>query len=138
MHISLDSDLEFEAVHKIASGIEREVKSILPNARVTVHTEPVGGNKHNIWRLVKEVAEEVPGSRGVHNIHVQESDGKICLDIRLEVTANTTVKQTHEIADQIERKLKEANQKISEITIHMESASDIISRELRSLKISRN
>jgi len=134
MHVSLDSNLKFEDVHKIASDIESEVKGILPNARVTVHTEPVGGNKHDIWRLVKDVAERTPGSRGVHNIHVQEVDGKIYLDFHIEVAANMTVKQAHEIADQVERKLKEINQNISGITAHIESASDIISRELSEIE----
>ena len=129
MHVSLDRNLKFEEVHRIASNVEREVKTLLPNARVTVHTEPVGSNRHDLWRLVKDVAEGEPGSRGVHNIHVQEVDGKTYLDFHLEVAANIGVKQAHEIADQVERKIKEANNIISGITVHIESASDIISRE---------
>jgi divalent metal cation (Fe/Co/Zn/Cd) transporter len=130
MHVSLDRNLKFEDVHKIASNVEREVKTLIPNARVTVHTEPVGNNRHDIWKLVKEIAEGTPGSRGVHNIHIQEVEGKTYLDFHLEVAASISVKQAHEIADQVERKLKEANQIISGITVHIESASDIISREL--------
>ena len=110
--------------------LREKLRKILPNARVTVHTEPVGSNKHDIWRLVKDVAEGTPGSRDVHNIHIQEVDGKIYLDFHLEVAANITVKKAHEIADQVERKLKEADHRISGITVHIESASDIISREL--------
>ena len=130
LHVSLDGNLQFEDVHKIASSVESEVKSILPNARVMVNTEPVGDNKKDIWRLVKDVAEEAPGSRGAHNIHIQEVDGKTYLDLHLEVAAGLTVKQAHKIADQVETKLKGANPKISGITLHLESASDIISREL--------
>jgi divalent metal cation (Fe/Co/Zn/Cd) transporter len=129
MHLLLDSNLRFEEVHKIASDVEREVKKVLPKARVTVHTEPVGRNKHDISRLVREVAERAPGSRGVHNIHVQEVDGKTCLDFHLEVAADISVKQAHEIADQVERELKKVNHRIAEITVHIESASDIVSKE---------
>lgn len=134
MHVSLDTNLRFEAVHKIASDVEREVKNILPNARVTVHTEPVGNSEHNIWGLVKSVAEETPGSRGIHNIHIQEIDGKIYVDFHLEVAASITVKQAHEIANQVETKLKEADHRISGITAHIETASDIISRELTEIE----
>jgi divalent metal cation (Fe/Co/Zn/Cd) transporter len=130
MHVLLDSNLRFEDTHKIASDIEREVKSVVPNARVTIHTEPFGGSRESIWKLVKDVAEEVPGSRGVHNIHIQEIDGKLYVDLHLEVSANMTVKQAHEVSDHVERKIKAANQDISEITVHIESASDRISREL--------
>jgi divalent metal cation (Fe/Co/Zn/Cd) transporter len=130
MHVSIDRNLRFEDVHKIASHAEEEVRTILPNARVTVHTEPVGRNTHDLSDLVKEVAEAAPGCRGVHNIHIQEVDGKTYLDFHLEVAANRTVKQAHEIADGVEKKLKEASQGISGITVHIESASDIVSREL--------
>jgi divalent metal cation (Fe/Co/Zn/Cd) transporter len=83
-----------------------------------------------MWRLVKNVADKVPGSRGVHNIHVQNMDGKLCVDLHLEVGANMTVKQAHDVANQVERELRACNPDIAEITIHMESASDIISKEL--------
>lgn len=130
MHVSLDSNLRFEDVHKIASNVEREVKSVVPNARVTVHTEPLGYGRGELRTLVKEVAEGVPGSRGVHNIHIQKINGKLCVDLHLEVSANMTVKQAHEVSDQIEKRLRAAKLDISEITIHMESALDRISREL--------
>jgi len=130
MHVSLDSNLRFEDAHKIASGIEREVRSVVPNARVTIHTEPVGSGRESVGRLVREIAEGVPGSRGVHNVHVQRIDGKLCVDLHLEVSANMTVKQAHDVSDEVEREIRAANPSISEIVVHMESASDRISREL--------
>ena len=131
MHILLDSNLRFEDTHKISSNIEREVKKVVPNARVTIHTEPLGASRESIWRLVKETAEKVPGSRGVHNIHIQEIDGKLCIDLHIEVSANMTVKQAHDVSEQVESRIKVVNPNISEVTIHMESASERISRELK-------
>lgn len=129
MHVSLDGNLGFEGTHKIALDVEREVKSMVPNARVTIHTEPPE-NGLEIWRFVKDTAEGVPGSRGVHNIHIQKIDGKLIVDLHLEVSANMTVKEAHNVAYQVEKKIKAANPNISDITVHMESASDRISREL--------
>jgi divalent metal cation (Fe/Co/Zn/Cd) transporter len=130
MHVLLDSNLRFEDAHKISSSIEREVKGVVPNARVTIHTEPLGSSRESIWKLVKDVAEGVPGSRGVHNIHIQTIEGKLCVDFHLEVSANMTVQQAHEVSEQVENKIKAVNPNISEITVHMETASDRISREL--------
>jgi len=129
MHVSLDSNLGFESTHKIALDIEREVKSVVRNARVTIHTEPPE-NGQEIWKLVKDTAEGVAGSRGVHNIHIQKINGKLIIDLHLEVSADRTVKEAHYVADQVENKIKAANPNISEVTVHMESASDRISREL--------
>jgi divalent metal cation (Fe/Co/Zn/Cd) transporter len=130
MNVTLDSNLRFEDVHRRISEIETEVRSILPGARVVVQIEPLGLDQEHVWRLVKEVAEKVPGSRGVNNIHVQHIDGKLCVDLHLEVSANMTVKQAHDVASRVERELKAGDPSIAEITVHMESASDIISREL--------
>ena len=130
MHVLLDSNLRFEDTHKIASNIEREVKSIVPHARVTIHTEPLGSKRESIWKLVKDIAEGVPGSRGVHNIHIQEVDGKLYVDLHLEVAANMTVKQAHDVSDQVERNIRAANPNISGITVHVETALDQILREL--------
>jgi divalent metal cation (Fe/Co/Zn/Cd) transporter len=106
------------------------VQTEYPNARVTIHTAPIGSVQDSIWKLVKETAEAVPGSRGVHNIHIQRIDGKLYVDLHLEVSANMTVKQAHDVSDHVEDKIKAANPKISDVTVHMESASDRISREL--------
>jgi divalent metal cation (Fe/Co/Zn/Cd) transporter len=130
MHISLDNNLRFEDVHKIASDVEVEVKRMLPHSRITIHTEPIGKGREDLRMLIKGVAESVPGSRGVHNVHIQEIGGRLCVDLHLEVSAEITVKQAHEVSNQVEQKLKESKLNISDITVHMESASDLISREL--------
>ena len=130
MSIELDNSLKFEDVHKIISRVEREAKSVLPGARITVQTEPLGQYHGDVWRLVKDLAEKVPGTRDVHNIHVQDIDGRLCIDLHLEVSANMTVKQAHDVASEVETTLKTAKPDISEITVHLESASDIVSREL--------
>jgi divalent metal cation (Fe/Co/Zn/Cd) transporter len=41
-----------------------------------------------------------------------------------------TVKQAHEVADQVEKKIMAADSDISEVTIHIESAAERVSREL--------
>jgi divalent metal cation (Fe/Co/Zn/Cd) transporter len=129
IHVLLDNNLTFEETHRIASNIESEVRSTVPNARVTIHTEPVGNGHEDIWNLIKEIAEGTKGSRGVHNIHIQKIDGKLGVDFHLEVSANMTVKQAHDVSDEVERKIKEADPKITEITVHIESATERVLRE---------
>jgi divalent metal cation (Fe/Co/Zn/Cd) transporter len=129
MLVSLDDNLKFEDVHRIASNIESAVRQIVPNARVTINTEPLTGRK-SIWKTVKKIAEEVPGSRDAHNIHVQYIAGKLCLDFHLQVSEGMTVRQAHGVAEQVEKKLRATNPSFSDITIHIESASDRLSMEL--------
>jgi len=129
MDVSLDSKMSSVDLHRVVSSVERAVKAVIPNARVAVRTEALGGGKEELWRLVKEVAEKVPGTRGVHSIHLQRAGGKILVDFHLEVSANLTVKQAHAISEQVEKELRAANPNIGDIVIHMESASDLVDRE---------
>jgi divalent metal cation (Fe/Co/Zn/Cd) transporter len=126
----LNANLNWEDAHKIALDVERKVMDEYPDARVTIHTEPVGSERESLWKLVKDIAEGTPGSRGVHNIHIQRIGGELCVDLHLEVSANMTVMQAHEVADQVERKIKAANSNIADVTVHIESASERVSREL--------
>lgn len=130
MVVLLDNADQQDDPHKIALRIEREITNEYPSARATIHTEPIGNSYGDIWKLVKDIAEGTPGSRGVHNIHIQRVGKELCVDLHLEVSANMTVKQAHDVADQVEKKIKAANPSISEITVHIESASERISREL--------
>jgi divalent metal cation (Fe/Co/Zn/Cd) transporter len=126
----VDSNLTWEDTHRIALAAERTVMSEYPGARVVINTEPFGIDAQSVWKLAKKIADDVPGSRGVHNVHLQRIDEKLYVDLHLEVSANLTVKQAHEIADQVEKKIKSTNSNISEVTVHIESASERVSREM--------
>ena len=130
-HVLLDSTLEFEEVHRIVFEIEREIRrSIQRSARITVQTEPYGHAHRKMAALIAQIAEKIPGSRGVHNVHLQKIDGKWAADLRVEVSANLTVKQAHFVSAQIERDLRATIQDLTEITIHLESAADLVASEL--------
>jgi divalent metal cation (Fe/Co/Zn/Cd) transporter len=130
VHVVVDREQQLEDAHKIASDIESQVKDAFSNARVTIHTETTEGEGMETWKLVKDIAQQVPGSRDVHSVHVQRIDEKLYVDLHLEVSANMTVQQAHEVADDVEARIKAANPEISDVTIHIESASDWVSKEL--------
>jgi len=131
-HVLLDNGLRFEDVHRILSKIEVNVKrSIHHLTRISVRTEPIGDRDEKIMTVVKEIAGTVAGSRGVHSIHIQEIGDKLCVDLDLEVGANITLNQANAIANEVKKRLRATCRNVSEITIHIESASDIIIRELQ-------
>jgi len=127
--VSLDSNLEFERTHRIGLSIEREVKKLLPNARVIIRTEPFQSHLEKTWNLVRKVAQEVPGIRGLSNIHLQEIAGRLTLDLMLEVSANMTIKQTQEVSQELEKRIRAIIPNLAEVNVHAETALDRISRE---------
>lgn len=130
MHVSLDSDLSFDEVHRIASEVEWEVKKMIPESRVTVHTEPFKKVGSNLWETVREISDRVPGSRGVHDVHIQEINRKIAIDMHLEVSANMNMREAHAVADKVEEKLKRVIKNIGDVSIHVESISELVSKEM--------
>ena len=127
--VLLDDSLKLEEAHRVASDVERAILNKYPNARVAISTESVNQSEKT-WNLIKGIADGIPGSRGVHNIHIQKIGEKLNVDLHLEVSANMTVKQAHDVADQLEKKIKKADPNVSEATIHIETASERITREL--------
>lgn len=126
----IDSNLNLGDAHKIALTTEREVMSEFREARVTINTEPFGNRMESVWKLVKDIADGIPGSRGVHNIHIQRIGQKLYVDLHLEVSAEMTVKQAHDVADHVEAQIKSANSDIFDVTVHIETASERVSREM--------
>ncbi len=130
MHVLVEKSASEEDPHALALRIEDNVRKEFPNARIAINTEPAEDGKENLWKMVKDVAEAEPGSRGVHSIHIQKIGGKLYIDLHLEVGSNLTVKQAHRVSENVERKIRAANAGVSEITIHIESASEQVSREM--------
>jgi len=131
VHVTLKGQPDFEGIHKVCATIDYEVRNVVPNARVSIRSDPGEGGveAERIWQLVKRIAEDEPGSRGAHNIHVQSFGGKLGVDFHLEVAAGMSVGQAHEVATRIEKKLKEADPVISEVVTHEETVSDLTSNE---------
>ncbi len=131
VHVLLRDQPDYDGIHKVSAIIDHEVRKIVPNARVSIRSEPgdAGGEVGRIWELVKRLAEDEPGSRGAHNIHVQSIGGKLGVDFHLEVAARMSVAQAREVAARIERRLKAASPTISEVVIHEETVSDLTSNE---------
>jgi divalent metal cation (Fe/Co/Zn/Cd) transporter len=131
VHVSLKGDPDYDGIHKISAIIDHEVRRVVPNARVSIRSEPGegGAGAERIWELVKRIAEHEPGSRGAHNIHIQSFGGKLGVDFHLEVAAGMSVGEAHEVATRIEKKLKAANPTIFEVVTHEETVSDLTSNE---------
>jgi divalent metal cation (Fe/Co/Zn/Cd) transporter len=131
VHVSLKDYPDYDGMHKTSAIIDHEVRKVVPNARVSIRSDPGegGGEAERIWELVKRIAEGEPGSRGAHNIHIQNFGGKLGVDFHLEVASGMSVGQAHEVATRIERKLKAANPTISEVVTHEETVSDLMSNE---------
>ena len=127
--VSLDENLGFEHTHEVGLRIEREVRKIIPRARVILRTEPLKSNLENTWNLISKITERIPGTRGVTNVHLQKVDGHLAVDVNVEVSANMTLKQAYAVSQEVEKRIKASDPDIAEVSVHVETASDRLGRE---------
>ncbi len=128
--VELKGNPSFEDAHKICSRIDREVRHLVPNARVIIQSESSGIDKtKDVLKIVKRVAEAEPGSRGVQNIHLRKMNGDLGVDFSLQVSTLMTGKKADELESRISQKLRGAEPRISELVVHQESVPYLVFSE---------
>lgn len=130
--IFLDGSLGYERAHSVSSMVDHRVRTVVPNARVWIRSEPYalgGGKGQVVWELVRKVADHEPGSRGAHNIHVEDAGENLGVDFHFVVSAGLTPRQGREVASRVEKKLKESDPRISEVVVHVETTADSVRSE---------
>ena len=129
-HVVLEGNPSFEDTHIVCFRIDREVRKLVPNSRVVIHSEPVGmGDTVDVWKLVKKIADNEPGSRGVQNVHLKKNNGDLGVDIKLQLDESSTRQQAVEIESKVAQTLKDSDPRISEAVIHKDSVSHLVFSE---------
>jgi hypothetical protein len=129
-HVILKRNPSFEEAHTTCYGIDKEVRSLVPNSRVVIHSESGEMRESgDIWTIVKRTAESQPGSRGVQNIHLRKIETSLGVDFHLHVGALLVGKQANDLEAKVSQALLKAEPKISEVVVHQESVSDLVSSE---------
>ena len=129
-HVLLKSNPSFEQTHPICSMIDREVRNLVPNARVVIHSESnTIKDTNEVWKVVKRTAEGEPGSRGVQNIHLRDVDGTLGVDFSIQVSTAVSGDKASEFQERIIQNLKAASPRLSEVIIHQQSVSYLVLSE---------
>jgi hypothetical protein len=129
-HVILRGNPNFEETHKICYGIDKTVRSLVPNSRVVIHSESSETKTgKDVWKIVKKIGEAQPGSRGVQNIHLRNVEGNLGVDFNLQVIPAAKGKPAEELRTRIVQELKAAEPRIADVVIHLRSVSYIIFSE---------
>ena len=129
-HVVLNGNPGFEETHIICSRIDREVRDLVANARVVIHSEPTNTrDTAEVWMLVKKMADSEPGSRGVQNIHLKRIEENLGVDLKLQLGDMMTRDNSSEIEQNLLQNLKVADSRISEVVVHRDSVSHLVFSE---------
>jgi cation diffusion facilitator family transporter len=115
--ISVSRTATFEHVHAVSDAVERRIREIVP-ADVMVHMEPRAGSHENVFDRVRAIAQR----RGlaIHDVSANQLDGKLFLEMHLEVDEGLTLVEAHRAATELERDILREIPRAGEVNIHIE------------------
>ena len=117
--ITLNADTTFDHAHDTATRVEENIKKIIPNLAVTIHFEPS-------WKgippdaKILEIAKNVKGVRGVHNVSTHKTREKMFSDLHVMVDRDIDLQSAHKISEIIEQEIHKQLPEIEHTTIHLE------------------
>jgi cation diffusion facilitator family transporter len=117
--ISLRGDTSFEKAHKISNDVERNIKNKISNSSITIHFEP-NWEKVPLDAKILDIAKNVKGVKGIHNVSTHKTKGKIYSDLHVMVNREINLASAHKISEIIEQKIQENIPEIKHATIHLE------------------
>ncbi len=139
LDVEVDRDLNFERAHAIATELETELRFQLSDGKtevadVNAHIEPreeplITGQEispiesDEYVRQIERISSELPYTRGCQDIAVHKIEGRVYLSFHLLVDANRPIAEVHEIAEELENRLRLRFTQLGRVMIHTEPYS---------------
>jgi len=137
--IGLARNLTFQRSEQIVMASTDAVKHILPGADVVVHTISRAALTESIFDRIRAVA--LRAGVPIHEVSVQEQDGKLHVEQHVEVDEKLTLRAAHDFVTVLEARMLAEVPEIATILTHIESEpaqiahTDSLDRDDRALEV---
>jgi divalent metal cation (Fe/Co/Zn/Cd) transporter len=121
--IGVDYDAAVGQGHAAADAVERALESALPEADVVVHVEPMATDAA-VRERAHAAALNVPRVREVHNVSVVSVGAGTHISLHLKLPGDLSLEEAHEIAEDVERAIREAVPEVSTVQTHIEPLAE--------------
>ncbi|HVB34318.1 MAG TPA: cation-efflux pump [Patescibacteria group bacterium] len=115
--ISVPRRLGVEQAHDLSEAVESRVRAIVP-ADVMVHVEPRPDAAEGLFDAIRAVAQR--SGLPIHEIFAQQLDGRLFVDLDLEVDERLSLREAHRLATDLEENIRRELGAGSEVNIHIE------------------
>src|SRR5580692_7904278 len=109
----------FQRSEQLVEAVTEAVRSILPDADVTVQPLPRAQRSENIFDRIRAVATR--HNLNVHDISVQDLNGHLHVEQHVELDENLTLKTAHDQVTELEADMRHDIPEIADILTHIES-----------------
>jgi cation diffusion facilitator family transporter len=140
LDLEVDPHLSFEQAHALATELETKLHAELtgtevstPVADINAHIEPRSDEsilgapldplKAGAYiRKVEEIARELNGSGGSHQVELHAMGSAVYLSFHLPINAGIPIAEVHRIAEEMENRLRREFPELGRVVIHTEPA----------------
>jgi len=120
--LSVGHTISFERAHEIADEAAEAVRTVVPDADVVVHAEPLALSDHDITTQVRILAAR--RGLGAHAIRLFEENSQRWLQLHLEVPESLTLEEAHRHATSFENDVRAGVPGLTRIVSHLEPVGD--------------
>ena len=122
--LGLPRNLTFQRAEQVTSSATETVQRALPGADVVVHTVPVASLGESVFERIRAVAAQ--SNLFVHDVSVQDRDGRLAVEQHLEVPETMSLRSAHEVATRLESQIRREVPGIATLLTHIESEGETI------------
>ena len=115
--ISVPRTATLEQAHSASDAVEKRIEEIVP-ADVVVHVEPRAPSNEHLFETVRAIAQR----RGlsVHELSAHHLDGRLFVELHLEVDEKSSLREAHYRATQLEEDIHQETDPRAFVNIHIE------------------
>jgi cation diffusion facilitator family transporter len=117
--VGLARTVTFQRSGQLAAAVTDAVHQVLPDADVTVQPLPRAPGSENIFDRIRAVATQ--RNLNVHDISVQDLNGRLHVEQHVELDERMTLKDAHDQVTELEADMRRDVPDISDILTHIES-----------------
>src|SRR5216684_3934168 len=115
--VSVARTASLEQVHALSDAIEKRVGEIVPSD-VMVHAEPRAPQGEHLFEAIRAAAQKM--GLAIHDLHASQQDGRLFIELHLEVDENLSLREAHRQASDLEDKIRELRDGAIDVNIHIE------------------
>ncbi len=122
--LSLPRNLTFQRSEQVTSAATTAVQEHLPGADVVIHTVPTASLTESVFERIRAVAAQ--SNLSVHDVSVQDRDGRLAVEQHLEVPETMSLRDAHELVTGLEGSIRHEVPGIATLLTHIESEPETI------------
>jgi cation diffusion facilitator family transporter len=115
--VSVARSASLEQVHTLTDAIEKRIGEIVPSD-VMVHVEPRAPVGEHLFEAIRALAQRM--GLAIHEVHASQQDGRLFIELHLEVDENLSLREAHRQASELEDQIRELRDGAVDVNIHIE------------------